>query len=141
MSIDLLFKLHFSVTFYLLGVIYIIQVIHYPVLALIGKNEFIECHAKHMNQTSFVIAPAMILEVITMALLLYMSPIFRNDIYFIFSCVMIFLIWCVTFFISVPLHNILVSGYNYPAWKKLVLTNWIRTFAWSVRAIILFYLL
>ena len=141
MYTDIILKIHFASTFYLLGMIYIIQVIHYPVLALIGKDEFVECHAKHVNQTTFVIAIPMIIEFITMLLLLLSSPVFRNDPAFIFASVMIILIWCVTFFISVPLHNILATGYDQKAWKTLLKTNWIRTGAWSIRAALLFYLL
>ena len=141
MNTDIIFKIHLAVTFYMLGVIYLIQVIHYPILALIGEEEFIECHAKHMRQTTFVIALPMFIELLTMGYLLYLSPLFRDDPYFILACLMTVLIWSVTFFISVPLHNILATGYNQKTWKTLINTNWIRTAAWTIRAALIFHLL
>ncbi len=45
--------------------------------------------------------------------------------------------WSVTFLISVPRHNELVSGFSEASHRSLCRTNWIRTIAWTARGILL----
>ena len=47
------------------------------------------------------------------------------------------LIWATTFFISVPFHNRLETGFDYVAIDGLTRTNWLRTLAWTARAALL----
>ena len=44
------------------------------------------------------------------------------------------LIWVSTFAVQVPLHARLASGFDRAVWHRLVVTNWLRTLAWTVRA-------
>jgi len=39
-----------------------------------------------------------------------------------------------TAFVSVPLHERLTASFDDEAHRRLVSTNWIRTFAWTIRA-------
>ncbi|MBC7538475.1 MAG: hypothetical protein H7281_06620 [Bacteriovorax sp.] len=131
-------KLHFSSTLYMVGVICFIQYIHYPLFSLVGKDQFIHYHAKHIELTSVVIAIPMLVECLTMFYLLAFTPALRVDKFFILSAVLLLIIWMVTFIISVPQHNILGQGFEQKAFHTLVSTNWIRTIAWVARAVILF---
>lgn len=133
-----LFKLHFSSTLYMLGVICLIQVIHYPLFALVGKDQFIAYHAQHVRLTSVVIAIPMLIELVTLGALFYLNPLYRYDYWFVLSAFLLGIIWAVTFFVSVPQHNILSLGFDQKAWQVLVDTNWIRTICWGLRAILLF---
>ena len=135
------FKLHFSLTLYMTGVIWLIQVIHYPLFNLVGENTFKNYHKGHIQKTSSVIAIPMVLELLTALYLLVRHNDYRNNTIFLISTALLILIWVITFLISVPKHNILSSGHNEQAITALVKTNWIRTVAWTVRAIILFILL
>lgn len=46
------------------------------------------------------------------------------------------LIWLVTFFIQVPLHNKLSEARDKEAISRLVSSNWIRTSLWSLKSIL-----
>ncbi len=83
----------------------------------------------------------MVLELLTALFLLIRFNDYRNNVPFLIASFLLALIWVITFLISVPKHNILSSGHNDLAITELVKTNWIRTVAWTVRAIILFTLL
>lgn len=45
----------------------------------------------------------------------------------VFGFVVVILIWLVTFFVQVPLHNALSDGYDESTVQQLIKTNWIRT--------------
>jgi hypothetical protein len=45
-------------------------------------------------------------------------------------------IWLSTALLQVPLHNLLARGLDREAVARLVQTNWIRTAAWSARAVV-----
>lgn len=135
------FKLHFSLTLYMTGVIWLIQVIHYPLFKLVGENAFKDYHKGHIQKTSSVIAVPMVLELLTGLYLLIRYNENHNSFAFLIATFLLVIIWAITFFISVPKHNILSNGQNELAIAVLVKTNWIRTILWTARSIILFSLL
>ncbi len=56
----------------------------------------------------------------------------------IFSAVAFFLvvlIWLSTFTLQVPIHKRLQSGKDKTLIRRLLKTNWIRTVAWSMKAV------
>lgn len=123
------------------GVIWLIQVIHYPLFKYVGENTFKDYHKGHIQKTTLVIAIPMILELITAVYLLIRYDVYRNSYAFLIASSILALIWFITFLVSVPKHDILSNGHNESAIAALVKTNWLRTFAWTIRAIILFTLL
>ena len=46
------------------------------------------------------------------------------------------LIWASTFLVQVPLHEVLARGFDAEAHSRLVASNWLRTFLWSARAVL-----
>jgi hypothetical protein len=55
--------------------------------------------------------------------------------------VLLVLIWGSTLALQVPQHRRLERGFDAAAHRRLVRTNWIRTFAWTARGIIALALL
>jgi len=51
------------------------------------------------------------------------------------------LIWVSTALLQVPQHNILAAGFDRPAYQMLVTSNWLRTVAWSLRAVLALWLI
>jgi hypothetical protein len=54
---------------------------------------------------------------------------------------LILAIWLSTFFLQVPLHERLAQGFDAETHRSLVNTNWIRTAAWTLRAVLVLWLL
>jgi hypothetical protein len=120
------------------GVIWTIQILHYPTFLYVSENEFQKFHAFHSRNVSFIVMPLMIFEFATaVALVIY----FNHESYFWINLVGVILIWLVTFFISVPLHNRLAKATETLIVNRLVYTNWPRTILWSARLVLLFYFL
>ena len=56
------------------GLIWFVQVVHYPMFALVGENHFAAYEKKHNQLTSYVVMPAMLTEMATASLLLLQNP-------------------------------------------------------------------
>ena len=141
MNHNIVFQIHLFSSLYMTGVIWLIQIIHYPLFNFVGLNEWRNYHSKHIQLTNIVIAPPMFMELITLGYLFYLMPDYRSNTLMLFSAFILFSIWLTTFLISVPIHNKLALNYDEAAINKLVQTNWIRTISWTVKSIFLIYLL
>lgn len=121
---------NFITTFILTGVIWTIQLVHYPSFQYISEDQFPNFMNFHMKKISYIVAPLMLSEMLVSCILLY----FKVDIIAILNILIIVLIWLSTLFLSIPCHNKLKGGHNMQTIKKLVLTNWPRTILWSVKS-------
>jgi hypothetical protein len=88
-----------------------------------------------------VVAPLMLAELATALLLLWQAPagLARWQLWLGFA--LVGLIWLSTFAIQVQQHTILGRGFDQAAHQWLVLSNWIRTIAWSVRGALVLWML
>ena len=59
----------------------------------------------------------------------------------IIGVILVFIIWVSTAFLQIPQHNALSKAYEFEAHNLLVQSNWIRTIAWSMRGLLLLYML
>ncbi len=118
------------------GVIWFVQVVHYPLFLEVGASQFAAYEAAHANRTSYVVAPLMLLELASACLLLLprLRPPFVVAAEAWAGFALVALIWLSTAFVQVPLHNRLHAGFSAPLIGRLVATNWIRTTAWTARA-------
>jgi len=127
---DLLLVLHLLGTFGMTGLIWFVQVVHYPMLARFPVPDFGETARIHCDRTGFVVAPLMLGEAAT-GVLLWMSglrtPLFTASLWVLFG------IWASTFVVQVPLHRRLLAGWDPAAAARLTGTNWIRTAGWTAR--------
>ena len=131
---DIIFKLHLLFSLYMFGLIWFVQIVHYPLFAAVMPQNFTAYEQKHTHFTGFVTAPMMVIELLTGIALVYLN---LDSLFYWFNLTGIILLWASTFFIQVPLHGQLTEKHQPRAIKKLVQTNWIRTIIWSVRALAL----
>jgi len=126
------------------GVIWMVQLAHYPLMAHIGPASFKDYQTANLSSTTWVVMPVMVLEFFCaagqfMALILgdFNSP---NITVHLISLAALVVIWLSTFFLQVPLHQKLVSSKDVELIQKLVKTNWLRTLGWSLRSFLFIYL-
>ena len=131
---DLLFFLNVISAFLLTGVIWTIQIVHYPSFHYIDKLSFTNFHNFHERRISIIVMPLMLIE-LTTSTALYINNM--SSIVFALNLLIVVLIWCSTFFIQVPIHSILSQKKDKKLIEKLVNTNWIRTFLWSMRMLLI----
>ncbi len=131
---QLLFVIHCAVTWALVGLIWTIQVVHYPLLQAVGREGFVAYHARHMALITWVVGPLMLTELGTAVWLLYLG---ERSLLFATSLAALALNWGSTRFCQVPLHQALTQGYDRNALQRLVRSNIWRTTGWTVRGICL----
>ena len=138
MSLHALLLLNFAVACGLTGLIWLVQVVQYPGLTLVGKSEFARYHAAHTRRMVYVVAPLMVLELALAAwLALAAYPIWGAG-RALGQLAPVAVVWLATFLIAVPFHSRLAAhGYDYVALDGLTRTNWLRTLAWTARAALL----
>ena len=124
----------FAVSCFLTGLIWTIQVVHYPLMAKVGPEGFAEYERLHSMRITPLVGPAMIAELALALLLLAQRPAAIAPWMAWTGAALVLVIWLTTFLVSVPCHAILSQGFDAAAHARLVDTNWIRTFAWTARA-------
>jgi len=130
---ELLLKVNFISTSVMVGVIWVIQLLHYPSFHFINDQKYIEFQHFHMQRISFIVVPVMLIELASALLLSYF---FRSSLTIILLALLLG-IWGITFIFFTNIHQKLTNGYDRANVDSLVKINWSRTALWSLRLIIL----
>lgn len=135
----LILIIHVFSTLFMVGLIWFVQVVHYPLFANVGSEQFKTYEERHQRLTTWVVGPAMLVELATAVMLLKYLPTESTLLAWI-GLGLVVLLWLSTALLSVPAHHSLTIAYSTAAYQKLVATNWIRTIAWTVRGILVLVL-
>ncbi len=127
-------------TFAMTGLIWFVQIVHYPLFASVGREHFMKYEQRHAFLTTWVVLPLMFLELGT-SIWLAMETADASKPIMVGGAIATVMIWASTFALQVPQHRILERGFDEAAWRFLVNSNWIRTVLWSVRSISLCWVL
>jgi hypothetical protein len=122
---------HTAATLLLAGMIWTIQIVHYPLFAEVGAEGFAAYEAAHSTRISALIAVPWAVQGITTLVLLVAPPagVPRSLVWL--AAVLAALPVLVTVTMSVPAHQQLTDGFDAAAHARLVATNWLRTAAWT----------
>ena len=124
---------------YLTGLVWYVQWVHYPIFVR-AQTDFAAFHRAHTTATGQVVMLPMLAELaLAVALVVYAGKSIPAGWAWV-ALLLVLVVWAVTFFVSVPLHNRLAQGYDATAARRLVQTNWLRTVAWTARFLVLLYL-
>lgn len=128
-----------TATMMLVGVIWVIQLVQYPFFVHFEKTDFSRHHADYTFWITPIVAPLMIVEILSAALILFYPPPYLEYKLLVFGFVLCLAAWLSTFFIQIPLHDRLAVAFDAEAHAALVRTNWIRTLTWTARGVLIFY--
>ena len=120
----------------LVGLIWVMQILAYPQFLRVGKAEFAEYHFAHCWRIGLMVTPLLVIEAMTAAWLLYQG---HRELSFLISVGLIFTIWLSTAIIQAPMHTKLMKGADDEIIRRLILTNWLRTLAWTARGVLVTY--
>ena len=118
----------------MVGVSLITHFVTYPSIKLIKSSIFPVFHKSYTSKMLLIVAPIMILELIS-SILLVIFDVYDNDTEIALLITLIF-IWFLTFFIIVPIHNKLTVNYNKDLNQKLIKFNGLRTIFWIIKLIL-----
>jgi hypothetical protein len=118
-------------TWAMVGAIWIVQVVHYPLFARVGEGGWTLYARAHQSLITAVVGPLMLVEAITSLALALAPPSIVRPLEAWAGLALVGCAWLVTATVSVPLHGQLSAGFDADAHRALVATNWIRTLAWT----------
>lgn len=127
-------KLNLVLSGIMAGLIWVIQLVHYPSFKYIDPNQFSAFHEYHTYYMGIIAAPLMILELGISSWLAY-----KNKKY-TWAFLLVIVIWLSTFCIQVPLHEQLEKSMSLEDINKLIDSNWIRTVLWTFKVVVLTFL-
>jgi hypothetical protein len=133
--------LNLASTGVMIGIIWFVQVVHYPLMGLAGHQGFGMYARAHGRLTAVIVAPPMLLEAGTGALLLVWRPAAIPAGAAWAGLGLIALLWASTAFLQVPQHDTLSRHWDAAAHRRLVRTNWLRTVLWTTRGILVLWML
>ena len=132
---SLILACHLFATFFMTGLIWFVQLVHYPLLGF-APEAFPAIEQAHMRRTNWIVAPVMGTELVTAVLLLFSQDALPQQLSAI-NISLLLTIWLMTMFVQVPCHQRLLLGFDHKTHRRLVLSNWGRTILWSLRSVLL----
>jgi hypothetical protein len=133
--------LHAAATLFMTGLIWFVQVVHYPLFARVGGDGYRDYQAEHMRRTGWVVGPAMLAELGSGGALVWLRPAAVTDALVWLGLGLLAVVWLSTALVQVPRHDTLAGGWDERAGRELVATNWLRTAAWSARGLLVLAML
>lgn len=132
----LLLSIHLGSTAAMAGLIWFVQLVHYPLFTMVGHDRFAAYEAQHTRRTSWVVGPFMAVEGVSA---LWIAAAFRSELGLwlpLLGLALLAVVHSSTVFLQVPRHGVLSEGFDPEVARTLVSTNWIRTVVWSARAVV-----
>ena len=107
-----------------------VQFIIYPSFKNYSESTFKSFHSAYTKKMLFIVGPIMILELLSTLYLVIKKTFF-------FPTSIVTLIWLITFFLIVPLHQSLNSSFNIRNHKKLLRLNFLRSTFWVLKLLLI----
>lgn len=132
----LLLVVHLVASAAMAGLIWFVQVVHYPLFTAVGASEFTSYEQQHTRLTSWVVGPFMAVEGVSALAILAVRP--EGVPLWLILCGLLLLavIHGSTIFLQVPAHGVLIERFDAETVARLVQTNWLRTVGWSLRSLV-----
>ena len=127
--------IHLIATSVMVGVIWIIQLVHYPSFHFIELKQYTIFQRFHMSRISYVVIPAMLTELFTLILIVISMD--QIDTLVLASAILLIFIWLITAVFFSGAHQKLTLGYDQTVVDKLVKLNWGRTLLWTLRLLLI----
>jgi hypothetical protein len=127
-----------AATLVMTGVIWFVQLVHYPAYRNVGDATFVAYQREHTRRTTWVVFPPMLVELMTAglwAIEAWKAPELR--VWAWPGVGLVALLWGSTMFWQVPLHDRLSRKRDPEVIEKLIRSNWLRTWAWTTRSLMI----
>lgn len=131
-----LLVVHLVATAGMMGLIWFVQLVHYPLFAAVGADHFVAYESAHRTRTSWVVGPLMGVEGVSA---LTIAAVLLDDVGLVLTLAGLALLAVVhtsTVVFQVPAHRRLSAHDDAETVRRLVRTNWVRTIGWSLRVVV-----
>ena len=106
------------------ALIWYVQLVSYPLFHYVGEHQWPAYHMQHTRRITWIMGPLMLLQ-LAVATLLAFSQIW-------WDLILVSLVFILTFFWAVPLHNRLASQWDKKNIENLIRSNLFRALIWTL---------
>ena len=121
---------NFALAAYMTGVIWIVQVVHYPLFAAVGQAQWAAYEAAHQRRITVVVGPPMLVAPLVAAALLAQRPGVLTGVNLGLAAGLLL----VTVAVFGRLHTGLEATWSAEAHRRLLRLNGVRAVAWTAQA-------
>jgi hypothetical protein len=126
-----------AATWSMVGLIWVVQVVHYPMLAVYSQLFPAIAAVDHQRRITWVVGPLMAIEGLTSLILLFTRPPTMSMLAAWIAAMLVALALVSTVLIQVPLHAQLATAHDAETARRLIASNWVRTVAWTAKGLLL----
>lgn len=127
---------HLIAAWFMVGLIWTIHVVHYPLFAEVGDATYVAFQAAHVDRIGPLLALPWAVEGIAAALILFVAFTSRDRQLLppaAIGAVAMGVVLAVSGFWSAPAHGELADGFDPDVHQRLMNADLVRALAWSVR--------
>jgi len=122
----------------MVGLIWTIHVVHYPLFAEVGDATYVAFQSAHVDRIGKLLFVPWLTEGITLLALLWLAFIagrreLRTPV--MIGAIAMAMVLVISGFWSAPAHGELMDGFDTAVHDRLMTANLIRTLAWTVRGL------
>ena len=129
---------HVVATWFMVGLIWTIHVVHYPLFAEVGDATYVAFQSAHVDRIGKLLFVPWLTEGITLLALLWLAFIAgRRELRIpvMIGAIAMAMVLVISGFWSAPAHGELMDGFDSAVHDRLMTANLIRTLAWTVRGL------
>jgi len=126
---------HVAATLFMVGLIWTIHVVHYPLFAQVGDTAYVEYQAAHVDRIGKVLLLPWFVEGLTLLGLMWFAFLGnerRLRLPVAIGAAAMAVVLVISGFWSAPAHDDLKDGFDAAVHDRLMSANLIRTLAWTV---------
>jgi hypothetical protein len=121
-----------AAVWFMVGFIWVMQVLHYPLFDRVGRDAFPRYEADHNRLFGLLVGPGVVVVLATIVGLFLSPPPGVSSVAIVLGAILLAGIIASTALWQAPQHAKLAKGFDEGAYEFLVRSNWIRTVAWSL---------
>jgi hypothetical protein len=130
-----LLLVHAGAALVMTGLIWTVQVVHYPLFDGVGADGFAAYESRHAAAIGRLLAVPAGVEVVTAGWLASSRPDGVPAWLVLGAGAVLAALWVATLLVHVPIHRRLAEGFDPALHRRLVASNWSRTAGWSLRGV------
>jgi len=134
---DTLLVLILAASWTMVGLIWFVQIVHYPLLSIVPASNAVEVATEHQRRTAWVVMLPMAVQGFTSLGLMRWVPTGVSTWLPWANGVFVAIALASTVLLSVPRHARMAENPDEQVGRELVLTNWPRTIAWTACGVLL----
>ena len=132
-TLFLILLLQVLTTWTLLGILWFMQLVHYPLFKRIKEN-FVKYEKEHLKRTAAFLVPLLVIDFALNVMLVISLEKGPYTFLISFALAMNIITWLSAFFFQIEQHQTLSTHFSKSIVHKLVKTNWVSTIAWTIKS-------